>query len=271
MNQTAFESGNGVARKGLRKNIFNNKQVMMLLSFVLFIAIWYYLSGLTGIKGVITGPVGVYQAFYRDIASGMLLGNVVVSLYRVVGGFLLGFAVALPVAFLMGWYKPIRAIVEPWIQFVRTIPPIALIPLVIVMFGIGTSAKIAIIFLACFLVSVITILQGVVSVDATLIKAASVLGAKHRQIFFRVVLPASTPFILVAVRLSMATALTTLIAAELTGATKGLGTMIMEASTYFNMDVVMEGIVTIGIIGFLLDKFVLFLEKKLTCWQESVR
>jgi NitT/TauT family transport system permease protein len=250
--------------------IFKNKNLMMGVSFSLLIAIWYCISELPGIKGVIIGPPGVFMALKRDIGSGMLMGNITVSMIRVIGGFLLSFAAALPAAFLMGWYDPVRVLVEPWIQFIRTIPPIALIPLAIVLFGIGTGAKIAIIFIACFMVMVITILQGVVTVDVTLIKAAYVLGACDRQIFFRVILPASAPFILVAARLGLATGLTTLIAAELTGATKGVGTMIMEASTYFNMDVVMEGIVVIGIIGFMLDKFILFLEKRLTFWQESV-
>ena len=90
----------------------------------------------------------------------------------VIVGFLLGFFLSIPVAFLLGWYEGFRVIVEPWIQFLRTIPPIALIPIVIATFGIGTSAKIAIIFFAVFLTMVITIYQGVKNVDATLIKAA---------------------------------------------------------------------------------------------------
>lgn len=264
-------STSGSAATSARKLWFKSRHYMTLLSFSILIVIWYLVTEIPGIKGIIVGPYEVFLAMKRDIPSGALYGHTIVSLMRVMAGFFIGFIVALPIAFLMGWYRPIRMIVEPWIQFVRTIPPIALIPLVIVLLGIGNSAKIALIALACFLLIVITILQGVVSVDATLIKAARVLGANNRQIFFRVVIPASTPFILVAARLGLATALTTLVAAELTGATKGLGTMIMEASTYFNMDTVMEGIVVIGIIGFILDKTVLYLEKKLTSWQESAR
>ncbi len=251
---------------GISKRIFSNRLLMTTASFLTLLLAWFIISGIPGIKGVIIGPEGVFKALWRDSTSGMLFANVWASLVRVFWGFLIGFTVGLVIAFLMGWYKPVRVIVEPWVQFFRTIPPIALIPLVIVLFGIGTSAKISIIALACFLLTVITTLQGVVSVDSTLIKAAMVLGINDRQIFFRVVLPASTPFILVAMRLGIAASLTTLIAAELTGSTNGLGNMIMEASTYFNMDVVMEGILVIGIIGFVFDKFILFLERKLTGW-----
>lgn len=168
----------------------------------------------------------------------------------------------------MGWYSLFRAFAEPWIQFFRTIPPIALIPLVIVAEGVGENAKVTIIFFATFLVMVISIYQGVRNVDVTLIKAAKVLGAKDRDIFLEVIVPASFPYILVGVRLGLATGLTTLIASELTGASNGLGNMIMEASLYFKMDVVILGIIIIGILGFILDKIVLLLERKLTGWQE---
>ena len=145
---------------------------------------------------------------------------------------------------------------------------LALIPIVIVMFGIGTSAKVAIIFFAVFLTMVVTIYQGVRNVDNTLIKAARVFDATDAQLFFNVIVPASVPFILTGVRLGLATALTTLVAAELTGAATGLGTMIQQAGMYFQMDVVLLGIIVIGIIGFIFDKIVLLLEKKLTSWQE---
>jgi NitT/TauT family transport system permease protein len=238
------------------------------LSFAIMLLLWAAISAIPGIGAVIVGPAKVFKIFLVDIANGKLLVNIEVSLLRVLGGFALGLAASIPVAFLLGWYKPFRLIVEPWIQFFRTIPPIALIPLVIVIFGIGTSAKIAIIFFAVFLVMVVTIYQGVKNVDATLIKAARVLDATSKDIFLDVIVPASFPYILVGVRLGLATALTTLVAAELTGSSQGLGNMIQEAALYFNMEEVMLGIIIIGVIGFIADKTVLFLEKKLTGWQE---
>lgn len=246
----------------------SNGTVILLISLAIGIAIWTFISLIPSIGAIIVGPDKVVKAFIEEWGNGTLGKNIGISLWRVFGGFSLGLVAAIPVAFLMGWYTPIRQFVEPWIQFFRTIPPIALIPLVIVALGVGESAKITVIFVASFLVMVVTIYQGVKGVDPLLINAARVLGAKDRDIFFDVVVPASVPYILVGIRLGLGSALTTLVAAELTGASSGLGNMIMEASIYFRMDVVILGIVLIGVIGFILDKAVLYLEKRLTSWQE---
>ncbi|MCR8629722.1 ABC transporter permease [Paenibacillus radicis (ex Xue et al. 2023)] len=241
---------------------------MVMLSLLIGVAVWWLLSTIPSVGSILSNPVTLLKSFMGELQSGRLWSNVYASIFRVLGGFLLGLLAAIPVAFLMGWYPTIRALIEPWIQFFRTIPPIALIPLVIVAFGIGEGAKISVIFVATFLVMVISIYQGVRNVDPTLIKAARVLGATDKDIFMEVVVPASFPYILVGVRLGLASAWTTLVAAELTGASKGLGNMIMEAGLYFRMDLVILGIIIIGVIGFAMDKGVLYLERKLTGWQE---
>ena len=244
------------------------RTLCLMLSIAIAFILWLVISRLPATGTVFVSPSLVWEAFVENVRNGLLLVHIRDSLIRVVLGFALGFVVSIPVAFLLGWYEGFRVIVEPWIQFLRTIPPIALIPIVIVMFGIGTSAKVAIIFFAVFLTMVITIYQGVRNVDNTLIKAARVFDATDAQLFCSVIVPASVPFILTGVRLGLATALTTLVAAELTGAATGLGTMIQQAGMYFQMDVVLLGIIIIGIIGFIFDKIVLFLERKLTSWQE---
>ncbi|MEC0370158.1 ABC transporter permease [Paenibacillus chibensis] len=238
------------------------------LSVICGILIWYAVSKIPSVGAIITDPIRIAKTLFTEAKAGSLWTNISASMLRVLGGFALGLVVAIPVAFVMGWYQNIRAVIEPWIQFFRTIPPIALIPLVIVSQGIGESAKIAVIFIATFLVMVISIFQGVRNVDPTLIKAARVLGANDRHIFFEVVVPASFPYILVGVRLGLASAWTTLVAAEMTGANKGLGNMVMEASLYFRMDLVIMGIFVIGVIGLAMDKGVLYLERRLTGWQE---
>ena len=170
-------------------------------------------------------------------------------------------------AFLMGWYRTFRNIVDPWMQFFRTIPPIALIPMVILLMGTGEKSKISVIFITSFLVMTVTIYQGVRNIDLTLVKAAYTFGAGDIAIFLSVIVPHSFPFILTAARLGVSTALTTLIAAEMTGTFYGLGSMIQTAQIYFRMDKVMLGIICIGVIGFILDRILLLLEKKLTSWQ----
>jgi len=244
-----------------------NGKVFLLISLLLGLLAWQLVS-MTTAGAVFAGPVATFQAFVTELTDGRLIQHTYVSLYRVLGGFVLALIIAVPVAFMMGWYKVCRMLIEPWIQFLRTIPPIAYIPLVIVAQGVGESAKITVIFIASFLVMVVSIYQGVRNVDVTLIKASRVLGARDRDIFFRVIIPASFPFILVALRLGLSAGLTTLIAAELTGAQVGLGQMIQEASLYFRMEIVILGIVIIGVIGFILDKTLLYMERKLAGWQE---
>lgn len=239
------------------------------ISLFAFIGLWTLIS-LPSLKSgkVFAPPMKVIDAFIVKIGNGEIWVHIAASLSRALAGFAVAFICAVPVAFLMGWYKPVRLIFEPWVKFIKSIPPIAYIPLIIVAQGVGESAKVTVIFIASFLVMVISIYQGVVNVDYTLIKAARVLGSNDSVIFFKVVIPASIPYILVAMRLGISSALTTLVAAELTGAQVGLGQMIQEASMYFKMDVVLLGIMLIGIIGYLLDKVVAYLERRLTSWQE---
>lgn len=238
------------------------------LSFAIFMAVWIAISSSSAGK-IFASPAKVCRAFAAKSVDGVIWTHITASLSRALGGFSLAFVCALPVSFLMGWYKPFRLIVEPWVKFIKSIPPIAYIPLVIVAQGIGESAKITVIFIGSFLVMVISIYQGVIGVDNTLIKAARVLGSHDFQIFYRVIIPSSLPHILVAMRLGMSAALTTLVAAELTGAQIGLGQMIQEASMYFQMDVVLLGILIIGIIGFLMDRIIALLERRITGWQET--
>jgi NitT/TauT family transport system permease protein len=244
------------------------RNIMMIGSLIGGFLIWYFLSNQPIIGIILAGPDDVVtKGLTEEWAAGRLQKNILISLWRVLAGWSLAFLFAIPVAFLMGWYNKFKNIVDPWIQFFRTIPPIALIPLVILFLGVGEQAKVVVIFIASFLVMVVTIYQGVRNVDLTLVKAAYTFGASDFDILFRVIVPASFPYILVASRLGISTGLTTLIAAELTGTTYGLGNMIQEAQLYFRMDKVMLGIICIGIIGFALDRLLLLAEKKLTRWQ----
>lgn len=261
--------GTGKKKQSVFSKIPN--KAWLLLSVVLGFALWIFIAS-TDAGGVIFAePWAVLAKCVAKIKDATLWPNVYISLFRVVVGFICGFIISIPVAFLMGWYQPFRSLVEPWIQFIRNIPPLAYIPLVIAGAGVGEKAKIIVIFIASFLVLVVTIYQGVCNVDVTLIKAARVLGANDRDIFFRVVIPASTPFILVGTRLGLSASLTTLVAAELTGASKGLGMMIQKAQGYYDMATVLLGIIIIGIIGMLMEKLVRFLERRFTGWQETVQ
>ncbi len=246
------------------------KYMYTAISVTLALILWHFVAN--SIAGaVIASPADTLNSFIREVQNGKLVGHIGISLFRVAAGFSLAFVVAIPIAFLMGWYEPVQMLIEPLIQFIRNIPALAYIPLVVVAQGVGESAKITVIFISTFLVMIITVYQGVREVDNTLIKAARVLGATDKDIFLRVVIPASIPYILVGTRLGLGSSLTTLIAAELTGSDKGLGQMIQEASLYFRMDIVMLGIIVIGIVGVTLNTIVGIIEKRLTVWQETVK
>lgn len=252
------------------------KTVRNILSVILGILLWWMLSLMPGIGTILAGPQDIIKKALPELmntgATGeferfLLLKHIKMSFQRVCLGWAIAFVVSVPLAFLMAWYKVIRDLVDPWIQFFRTIPPIALIPIVILMMGTGEKAKVSVIFIASFLVMTVTIFQGVKNIDYTLVKAAYTFGSNDFGIFFFVAIPYSFPFILTAARLGVSTALTTLIAAEMTGTFYGLGSMIQTAQIYFRMDKVLLGIICIGIIGFVLDRVLLFAEKKLTNWQ----
>ena len=171
----------------------------------------------------------------------------------------------------MAWYIPVRNILNPWIQFIRNIPPLAYVPLLVICAGVGRPAQVTTITIACFLIMCVTIYQGVINVDETLIKAARVLGAKNRDIFIRVLAPATLPFILTAIRLGASVALTTIIAAESAGSEAGLGMRIRALNSTFDSAPMLAYVIVLGIIGILIEKFIRFLEKKLTGWQETIK
>lgn len=242
--------------------------ILNISSILLGVLLWYLITLIPTINTFLASPKQVYAALLSEsAANGRFFKDIWISLQRILVGFSLAFVCSIPVAFLMGWYPKMRSIVEPWIQFFRTIPPIALIPLVILAMGLGEAPKYTIIFVAAFLVMVITIYQGIKEVDKTLIKAAYTVGASDRDIFWDIMIPASFPFILVGARLGMAASLTTLIAAELTGTTFGLGARIQGAQQFMDTSIVLLGIITIGVIGFVLDKILLLIEKRLTRWK----
>jgi NitT/TauT family transport system permease protein len=232
------------------------------------LGLWWLLAD-TAFTATLPNPGQVVSAGRQLAVSGQLWSDVEPSLLRVVVGFVIGVLAAIPAGFLMGWYWLARGLMEPWIQFFRTIPPLALTPMIIVFFGIGETAKIILIMLAAFLSTVIATFQGVRSTDVTLIKAARVLGAGDWVIFRRVVIPASLPFIFTGARIGLGSSWATLVAAELVAANSGLGYLMQTSAQYFDTAAIIVAIICIGVLGFIMDRLLLALEARLTRWQEK--
>lgn len=242
-------------------------KVLLVCGIILGPLIWFLVTRFEKPALFLSTPEAVWAVTVQRIRDGYFFNDIWASLKRVLIGYALGMGCAIPMGFLLGWYKSLRTMVEPWIQFFRTIPPIATIPIMVVAFGIGEKSKVAIIFVAAFLGSSIVIYQGIKETDKVLIKAAYTFGAKDSDLFLNVTLPSAFPYILVAARSALAGSFTTLIAAEMTGATIGLGARIQIASGAARIDMVMMGIITIGILGFLFDQILLKVEKRLTRWK----
>ena len=241
----------------------------LILSFLAAMLLWFFLSVNPQTARSFPFIPEIIKAIKTVIERGVLAEDFISSMISVVLGFVLGFITAVPVAFLMAWYLPVRGVLEPWIQFIRNIPPLAYVPLIVIAAGVGRRPQVIVIWLATFLIMTVTIYQGVRNVDETLIKAARVLGAKDKDIFIKVIFPATTPFILTAVRLGVSVALTTLIAAESTGATAGMGMRIRSFANSFEVAPMLLYIILIGIIGITSEKIIKTLERKLTGWQEK--
>ena len=244
--------------KKKKKGIQISDKVWLLISLLAALLLWYCLSlgAKTGrsfpfIDKVVpaVGTMIERGAFWKDIKS---------SLGCVALGFILGFATALPIAFLMAWYTPVQKIIEPWINFIRNIP------------ALGYAPAVILIWICTFMTMSITIYQGIKNIDTTLIKAARVLGANDFDIFLKVICPATVPFIITAVRLGLSAALTTLLAAESTGAQAGIGMRIRSLANSFDSPPMLMYIILLGIIGLILVKIVDIIERKLTGWQEKI-
>lgn len=192
------------------------------------------------------------------------------STQRVLLGVTLGVALAVPVGFCLGWYEGVRTFIEPVINFFRALPPIALIPLVIVYFGIGELAKTIILFYASFFAGVIVMYEGIAQISPIYIKVARTLGAKDMEIFRKVIVPLTIPHILTAIRVALGVAWATLVASELIAAQQGLGALIQNASSFFQLDVIYVGIICIGAIALVMDTVLRMVSRRLVAWQDRM-
>ncbi|MDH5484937.1 MAG: ABC transporter permease, partial [Gammaproteobacteria bacterium] len=201
---------------------------------------------------------------YQNVS---LFDNVGWSLLRVIAGFLLGSLVGIPLGYAMGLSNWFRGWFDPIVEFMRPIPPLALIPLVIIWFGIWETGKISLLFLAALWIMTIAARAGVSGVNIAKVHAAYSLGASKFQILVHVIIPNSLPEIFTGARVAMGVCWGTVVAAELVAAEKGAGKMIIAASKFQQTDVVIMGIILIGIIGYGIDILMRKAENVLVPWK----
>jgi ABC-type nitrate/sulfonate/bicarbonate transport system permease component len=213
------------------------------------------------------GQVGAVLA--ETVRDGSLARHVGTSLGRVAVGFGIAAVVALALGLLAAMCVPLRLMVEPIIEFVRPIPPLAFLPMFLVWFGLGEASKVAFIGYTTFFPMFIAIAAAVLRVDVTLLRAAASLGASRVDLIGRVIVPAALPGIIVALRLGFALALFVIVGAEFMGADAGLGHLIMEGRTFFVPAQIVMGALVLGVLGSLVNALLLAAERRLFRWREA--
>jgi taurine transport system permease protein len=208
--------------------------------------------------------VSLWTSGFRNVA---LWEHVWISVYRVMSGVFYGAVVGIPLGFAMGLSTVARGLFDPVVEFIRPIPPLALIPLVILWFGIDEFAKIFLLFLASLFIMTIAARAAVSSVRISKVHAAYSLGASKWQVLRHVILPNALPEIFTGLRTSMGVCWGTVVAAELVAADRGVGSMIMIAKNFLQTDTVVIGIIIIGAIGYALEMLMRFVERLLVPWK----
>jgi NitT/TauT family transport system permease protein len=215
-------------------------------------------------------PQEAGQSYLAWLVSGEMLHDAYSSLFRVIAGFLIGAALALPLGLLMGASTRIYALFNPLMQILRPIPPIAYIPLAILWFGLGNPPSFFLIAIGAFFPVLMNTIAGVRQVDGIFLRAARNLGVNQWTMFTRVILPAATPYILAGVRIGIGTAFIVVIVSEMIAVNDGLGFRILEAREFMWSDKIIAGMITIGLIGLLIDTAVSRLNNHLLRWHRGL-
>ncbi|MBR0642065.1 ABC transporter permease [Plastoroseomonas hellenica] len=240
----------------------------------LLLLLFWHLAVAGGMTQLIPSPYDVAEymvdfawgGIWDDAFSGTLLIHLVASATRVYGGFALAALCAVPLGILIGRVPLIRDLLDPFLQLMRPIPVTAWLPLSMILFGLGPRSAFFLVFLGAFYPILLNTIFGVRSVETRLFEAASMLGCRGNAQFFKVVLPASLPSIFTGLRLGLGLAWFVIVVGEMTGVPQGLGAVIMDARTLSRTELVICGMIVIGIAGFISDRIVLALMNRLLRW-----
>ncbi|MEZ2587293.1 taurine ABC transporter permease TauC [Kluyvera intermedia] len=250
---------------------------LSLTTLAVLLAIWWAVTAAALINPLFLPAPGQVLQKLLTIASAQgfmdatLWQHLAASLGRIVVALLAATIVGIPVGIAMGLSPTVRGILDPLIELYRPVPPLAYLPLMVIWFGIGETSKILLIYLAIFAPVAMSALAGVKSAQQVRIRAAQSLGANRAQVLWLVILPGALPEILTGLRIGLGVGWSTLVAAELIAATRGLGFMVQSAGEFLATDVVLAGIAVIAIIAFGLELGLRALQRRLTPWHGEVQ
>lgn len=232
------------------------------ISLVAGVIIWHLIS-LRFDPFFFPSPGETWTAGKELYDDGSLWASIRASGRRILEGWGLGVLAGVPLGLMMGRFEVIRRLFDPWIEFFRFIPPISFVTLTIIWFGPGETAKISLIFYTSVFIVTINTLAGVIAVDDAKLRAARSLGAGPIQVMVYVIFPATIPYIVTAARLAMGNSFLTIVSAEIVAAQEGLGALIWTARNYGRTEWVFVGIFTLGVMGFLFDRVIRIVAKRL--------
>jgi NitT/TauT family transport system permease protein len=240
--------------------------------FIAFFALWSAVTfgGLVS-KTFLADPLSMLQSGWTLLAKQGFAKDIGMTVWRVVGGFVIAAALALPLGIAMGAYKPIEAFFEPFVSFARYLPASAFIPLLILWAGIGEAQKLAVIFIGSFFQLVLMIAVTVGNTRRDLVEAAYTLGVKDTSLIRRVLMPGAAPEIAETLRMVLGWAWTYVIVAELIGASSGIGHMITDSQALLATDQIIFGILVIGVIGLVSDFAFKWANRRLFPWAQIGR
>ncbi len=249
-----------------------NTTWLSVTTIALILFVWWAVTAFGVVKPLfLPSPQAIFLKFIAVWQNGFtgnsLLDHIWISTARVFGAFAIASAIGIPLGLAMGMNPIARGIFDPPIEFYRPIPPLAYLPLMIIWFGIGETSKVLLIFLSVFAPVALGARAGVKSATIEQIHAAYSFGATRWQVLLRVILPAAMPEILTAMRIGIGFGWTTLVAAEMVAATKGIGYMVLSASQFLQTPTVIMGIIIIAAIAYAFDMLMRFFERKLVPWK----
>ena len=250
--------------------------VLALIVPALLLAFWQ-VATTNGLTMLIPTPyqVGEYMidfavgGIYDDAYSATLLTHLLASMSRVYGGFAIAAAFALPLGIMIGRMPTARMLLDPFLQLMRPIPVTAWLPLSMILFGLGAKSAFALVCLGAFYPILLNTIFGVRSVDPKLFEAASMLGCRGGAQFYKVVLPAATPSIFTGLRLGLGLAWFVIVVGEMTGVPQGLGAVIMDGRTLSRTELVICGMIVIGVAGYISDRIVVAIGNRLLRWSPN--
>ncbi|RZU50786.1 NitT/TauT family transport system permease protein [Krasilnikovia cinnamomea] len=233
-------------------------------------AVWEIFPRLGLVDATFLPPLSeVLAAWWQLVLSGELIDHTRASLSRSLAGFGLAIVVAIPLGLLIGWYKPVANLLNPVLELFRNTAALALLPVFVLILGLGETSKVAIIFYACSWPILLNTVSGVRTVDPLLIKSARSLGLGPLRLFQKVILPAAVPTIFTGIRLAGAYSILILIAAEMVGAKAGLGYLINYAQYNFAVPDMYAGIITISAIGLVVNQVLVLTERRFSTWRTT--